>query len=360
VVARLVANGPLVDGISTFLFPKIYQRWARGARLLTKGLLHWRARQLRTVQDVQQMMRRYIDVMIRHSVTELTSSGLDHLPAGVPRLFVSNHRDIVLDTVFLNRVLHGADEPTCRMAVGDNLLSTQYAADIMRLNKSFVVERNATGTKAVYRALMRTSSYIKASLSEQESVWIAQRAGRAKDGFDRTEPALLKMLALAYRKETDSLGDWLNNVCLIPVSISYELDPCDVVKAEELLLTEQQQGEYEKPIDADLSHIVASVVGEKGRVHISFGERVTGEFDSAESLANRLDRDIVAGLQAFPTHWRAQELLDKAAIAVPDSPALAVFEQRLQQLKPELRDLVLQQYANLLRNRAQLHLPSLP
>lgn len=364
VVHRLVNDAALVDGISTFLFPKLYALSGGLTRWVTRLLLRRRSSQLQSVSDVQDMMRRYIDVMVRSSVSELSSSGLAHLPVGMPRLFVSNHRDIVLDTVFLNRVLYGAGEQTCRMAVGDNLLHTQSAADIMRLNKSFVVERNASGTKAIYRALMRTSSYIKQSLADGASVWIAQRAGRAKDGYDRTDPALLKMLALAYRKEVSSLGEWLEQVCLIPVSIAYELDPCDILKARELLLTEQQ-GSYEKPSGADLNDMVTSVRGAKGHVHIGFGERIRGDFDSADDLAQRLDQDIVGGLRTYPTHEYAAAVLatqdndlpGKALVSpasAADSPELALFQQRLSSCTPVLRKLVLQQYANLLLNKAAL------
>lgn len=365
VVHRLVHDAQLVDGIAAFLFPRLYAVSAGFTRWLTRQLLRWRSRQLGSVSDVQDMMRRYIDVMVRSSVSELTASGLEHLPDGVPRLFISNHRDIVLDTVFLNRVLYGANEPTCRMAVGDNLLHSQSAADIMRLNKSFVVERNASGTKAVYRALMRTSAYIKESLAEGASVWIAQRAGRAKDGYDRTDPALLKMLALAYRKEVDSLESWLDKVCLIPVSIAYELDPCDIMKAQELLLTEQQ-GSYEKPLGADLSHMVTSVRGSKGHVHIGFGARIQGSFATAEDLAQRLDNDIVGGLKAYATHRFAASALaaDDASDAQPgdlldtqtvdSTPELALFQQRLAGCTPQLQRLVLRQYANLLLNKRAL------
>jgi hypothetical protein len=364
-VHRLVHDAELVDGMATFLFPKLYALSDGFTRWITRQLLRWRSRQLNTVSDVQDMMRRYIDVMVRSSVSQLSSSGLEHLPSGLPRLFVSNHRDIVLDTVFLNRVLYGANEPTCRMAVGDNLLHSQSAADIMRLNKSFVVERNASGTKAIYRALMRTSGFIKESLAEGVSVWIAQRAGRAKDGYDRTDPALLKMLALAYRKEVGSLGEWLEQVCLIPVSIAYELDPCDLLKAQELLLTEQQ-GSYEKPLGADLNDMVTSVRGAKGHVHIGFGARILGDFDSADDLARRLDEDIVGGLKTYATHEYAAAALASDAAELPSqivsqiakssdgAAELAVFQERLDGCAPELRKLVLRQYANLLLNKATL------
>ena len=352
VVARLVANVELRDGIATFLFPQLYARAPGIARAVTGLLLRWRARELRSVHDVQMMMRRYIDVMIRSSVVELSSSGIEHVP-NEPCLFVSNHRDIVLDTVFLNRVLHAHGLATCRMAVGDNLLTSDIAADIMRLNKSFVVERGATGARAIYRALSQTSSYIRYSLDEGESVWIAQREGRAKDGLDRTEPALLKMFGLAYKKQIDSLGEWLEQVNLIPVGITYELDPCDLAKAEEVFIT-ATQGHYDKPSGADLEQMIASVTGNKGRVHIGFGPRILGRYDSAEALAGCLDASITGAFRVYPTHVHAARQLgvdDASAEVAEHTPTLDTFKQRVAQCDAQQRIHLLQQYANVVENK---------
>ncbi len=353
VVARLVANPELRDGIATFLFPRLYARSPQFARSVTGWLLRWRARELRTVHDVQMMMRRYIDVMIRASVVELTSSGIENVP-NAACLFVSNHRDIVLDTVFLNRVLHANELATCRMAVGDNLLSSELAADIMRLNKSFVVERRASGARAVYKALSRTSNYIRYSLDEGESVWIAQREGRAKDGLDRTEPALLKMFGLAYKKQVDTLGEWLERVNLIPVGISYELDPCDLAKAEELHVV-ATEGRYDKPSGADLEQIIASVTGQKGRVHIGFGARIRGDFDTPEALAATMDDAIVGAFRVFPTHAHAARQLAGGGNYTADvethEPTLDLFKQRMAQCSDARRPHLLQQYANVIENK---------
>ncbi len=359
VVARLLQNSELRDGIAYFLFPRLYATSPAVARYCTGLLLRWRGRGLRRVHDIQMLMKRYIDHMVRDSVVSLTTSGLDRLPGRGPFLFISNHRDIVLDTVFLNRVLHAADHATCRMAVGDNLLSTDYAADIMRLNKSFVVERSASGAKAVLRALQKTSAYVKHSLEQGESVWIAQRSGRAKDGFDRTEPALLKMLTLAYRDESKTLDYWLSQVTLIPVSISYELDPCDLAKAEELRAVEEV-GEFTKSQSADLEAIVASVTGKKGRVHIAFGDRVVPPLESAELVAQELDRSIVGGFKIYPTQASAYAEVTgntvPSAVEAADDTSQRLFEQRVAACSPELRPHLLAQYANLVLNQEALGL----
>ena len=204
-------------------------------------MLRIRARKLRTVYDVQMMVGRFIDHMVAASVDALSWSGLAQLDPAKPYLFISNHRDITLDSALLNRVLHEEGFPTCQIAVGDNLFGTPHADDLMRLNRGFLVERSATGPKATYRALLITSSYIRHSIETGASVWIAQREGRAKDGFDRTEPALIKMLALAWRSsgegvKPDPIQELLQQVQIVPVAISYELDPCDLMKTDELSL----------------------------------------------------------------------------------------------------------------------------
>jgi hypothetical protein len=154
------------------------------------------------------------------------------------------------------------------MAVGDNLLSSSLAADLMRLNKSFVVERSVAGARAQYQALSRTSRYMQQSLQQGISVWIAQRQGRAKDGFDRTDPALLKMLLLAYRDKTTAdlpMERMLQMAPAVPVSVSYELDPCGPSKAHELAVIDQQ-GVYEKSPQEDLNSMVKGLMGHKGRL----------------------------------------------------------------------------------------------
>ena len=133
----------------------------------------------------------------------------------------------------------------------------------MRLNKSFVVERSVTGNKAVYQALRRTSAYVRGSLEEGVSVWIAQREGRSKDGLDRTAPALIKMLALAHDEEMANPGDLCERVPIVPVAITYEIDPCAPRKARELYIT-HREGCYDKPEGEDLASIVEGMLGFKG------------------------------------------------------------------------------------------------
>ena len=142
-------------------------------------------------------------------------------------------------------------------------------------------------------------------LGSRQLRWIAQRDGRAKDGFDRTEPALLKMFLLAWRGECPSFGDWLRRVSLVPVSVSYELDPCAATKAKELYHL-ARDGSYEKPPGEDHASMVQGIFGFKGRTHVAFGEPVTGDFETADGLAEHLDAAIVAtSSRTRPRCWRS-------------------------------------------------------
>jgi hypothetical protein len=226
----------------------------------------------------------------------------------------------------------------------------------MRLNKSFVIERSVTGKRAIYRALTRTSHYIQDTLANGHSVWIAQREGRSKDGYDRTEPALLKMLALAWRKEAETFGDLLEQISLVPVSISYELDPCDRRKARELAVI-AREGRYEKAANEDLTSIIEGMTGFKGRVHVHYSPPVKGEFETAEGLALAVDRAIVAGLRVYPTQAEAARSLGFGPVpdAGPWLPEVkAAYEEHVSSCSAEERPFLLAGYGNVVRNLAEL------
>ena len=360
-VIRALSQDPdLLRAAAIFFAPNLATWFPWLARRLTQRFISMRTRHLKTVEDVQLWLARYMKRVVRDSIASLTVEGLENLTPGRPYLFISNHRDIVMDSGLVSYALHQAGHATVRSAVGDNLLSQPYAADLMRLNKSFVVERSVTGTKAVFQSLSRTSAYIRHSLEEGVSVWIAQREGRAKDGFDRTERALLKMLALAYRKEISRFGDLLDRIALIPVSVSYELDPCDRRKAHELC-AKARFGRYVKPEGEDLQSMVDGIIGYKGRVHLVFGQRLTGDFEDADGVAAALDKAIVGGMQVFPTHVEAAERLglrefQAGPVAVP-SPlprVTALFRGRIETCPADELPYLLLSYANLLRNREEL------
>lgn len=355
VLARLVASRELAQAASQLVLPGWLGKRALG-RWLTRAILRLKTRNLRSIRDCQSVVADLFETVIERSIDRLSVSGLGRLSPNDHYLFISNHRDILMDSSLLNYLLQNAGHDTCRMAVGDNLLSNSLAADLMRLNKSFVVERNVEGARAQYQALSRTSRYMQQSLQQGISVWIAQRQGRAKDGFDRTDPALLKMLLLAYRhKDSDQepLDRLLHVAPVVPVSVSYELDPCGPSKAHELA-TVDLSGGYEKSPHEDLNSMVQGLMGQKGRVRLCFGEPITNA-SNLEDLAAQLDQSIVANTRLYPTHRYAKAVLEgQDTQDLLNSPSVRALTAELSKLPENERPYLLEQYANIWHNREEL------
>jgi len=291
VLDRLLNDRECVLTIARLRHPQLVGRlpW------LMYPLARWQlARQLAGVADVhglQLVIKQYMDAMIESTTTAFRVSGLEGLDSRQPWLFMSNHRDIALDPAFVNYALYHNGHSTVRIAIGDNLLSKPFAADLMRLNKSFIVRRSARGPRQVLAAYRQLSAYILHSIAEDGcSIWLAQREGRAKDGRDRTEPAIIKMLAMSRDRE-QGLAEHIRRLHLVPVAISYEWDPCDAAKARELHEL-ARQGAYEKAEHEDLASIALGITGNKGAVHVAFGQPLTEELDDAEAVAAALDRQI--------------------------------------------------------------------
>ena len=353
VLARISRSSQLAAAAKHLVLPNfLAQRFF--APWLTKLVLQFSVRNLRNVDDVQRLVSKYFEQLVDNSTDALTVSGLEHLDPTRQYLFISNHRDIVMDSSLINLLILRAGNETCRMAVGDNLLNNPLAADLMRLNKSFVVERDLASARAGYRAMTRTSQYIRHSLQEHVSVWIAQRQGRAKDGFDRTDPALLKMLLLAHRKQPDPMASLLNNGALVPVSLSYEIDPCGPAKARELAAIDRN-GHYAKGEQEDLHSMIQGLVGEKGRVHVHFNAPIGDDCNNVEDLAKRLDQAIVGGIRVFSTNRYADSVLvGQASEHSVGSKAMNILQSQLSDCADFERPFLLQQYANICVNRREL------
>ena len=308
VLARLLDTGELIELAAARIAPTWHRLLPGLVRRWVRALLKRRLAGVASVADMQQLLSTHVEKLVRKTMTEFTYAGVEHLQRGQPHLFVSNHRDIAVDPAVVNYAIWLEGHETAEIAVGDNLFNRSFESDLMRLNKSFVVPRGGGSARAQYAALRRTSTYIRHTLESGNSVWIAQREGRTKDGFDRTDPALLKMLGLAWRREVSEPFGWLERVHLVPVSLSYELDPCAAMKARELFLRDRD-GEYAKAADEDFRSIELGILGFKGRVHAHFAAPVQGGFESAEALAAFMDRTIVGNLKVYPTHrWAEAQL----------------------------------------------------
>ena len=355
VMERLIGDPDLVGSVAAFLVPRWYRFFPVIVRMFVRQSLRRRAKGLTTISDVQVLLSGFFEQMIRRTTDGFSCSGIERLDRELPYLFIANHRDIAMDSGFMNYALWSNDFPTSQIAVGDNLFSHGFESDLMRLTKSFVVVRNEKGLKAQYAALLRTSAYIRSTLDAGHSVWISQREGRSKDGFDRTEPAILKMFMLAYRNEADEgVSAWLNQVQLVPVSISYEVDPCAGMKARELYLTERE-GKYEKRANEDLESIVAGILGFKGRVHLNFSKPLCADFDTVEALAVEIDRCIADGIEPYPTYSESENrLTGQENVDGLRGKVAGAFEEALAQLPDDQRPFFLLQYANQIRNKREL------
>ncbi|GGY67372.1 1-acyl-sn-glycerol-3-phosphate acyltransferase [Marinobacter zhanjiangensis] len=247
----------------------------------------------RTVRDIQARVAEYVTDLVGRTTTQLTSSGLDRLDPETSYLFVCNHRDIVFDPMVVNHLLHLNGFDTTRIAIGDNLLKNPVFAEMMRLNKSFVVQRDIQSPREMRQVFLTLSGFINHSLDDGHSIWIAQREGRAKNGVDLTDPAIIKMFYMSRKKEGLGFAEAMNRMRIVPVSIAYEYDPCDEDKARELE-TRERTGTYTKAENEDSQQIVQGLTGFKGHVHVHFGLPIADAPDNAKDLAALIDSEIHA------------------------------------------------------------------
>ncbi len=310
--------------------------------------------EVNNVDTFQEIIGAQMHKLLDKDGSQLTARGLEKLDPKQSYLFISNHRDIAMDPALTILALHQIGMDSLRIAIGDNLLTKPFVCDLMRLNKSFIVRRSVAGRREKLAALKHLSAYIRFSLQEEhQSVWIAQREGRAKDGLDGTETALLKMLALCKSKG-QSFGELIQGLNVVPVSLSYEWDPCDGAKAKELY-ARQHDGGYEKGEHEDIASIYQGIVGNKGHIYVTFGDLLSEPFADAGSMATEIDRQIIANFRLQASHWLAYERLHGlSALAEQvrqgldaDWQAVAeAFDERLAMIPEEHRETLLAAYAN--------------
>ena len=299
----------------------------------------------------------------------LTISGRSRLPEGKPACtFISNHRDIVLDASFLNVMLYDVGYGMTQVAIGDNLLIRPWIKTFVRLNNSFIVKRGVS-VRQMLEVSGTLSAYINHTIKDtKESIWIAQREGRAKDSNDRTQPSVLKMLCMAGGK--DIIGN-LKSLNIVPVAISYEFDPCDYLKAQEFQLKRDNQ-EYHKTQRDDLLNMETGILNNKVRVHFTISQLINDQLDQLDpnmdrnelfvAVASIIDKEIYRHYRFYPNNYVAYDLLSGTRrfsdhYGLKDKKA---FEEYLQKQldkivipnKDEnfLRKKILEMYANPLKN----------
>ena len=284
--------------------------------------------------------------------------------------FVSNHRDIVLDSALLDVLLIDAGfKTTCEIAIGDNLLAAPWIKDLVRVNKSFIVERSA-GVREMLMSSKRMAEYMHYVIEKKnDNVWIAQREGRAKDSNDRTQPSILKMMAMGG---TGNIIERLMQLHIVPLAISYEYDPCDFLKAMEFQLKRDVEG-WKKTKQDDVISMRTGIMGYKGRIHYhaapcidDFLKTLDPDMPKGElfdTIAEYMDKQIHANYQLFPCNYIAADMLagnDNLATnyTAEDKAAFEKYlESRLAMIdipnKDEafLRERILTMYANPAKNK---------
>lgn len=345
VLSRMVRDNELVDVITHYQFPRLPKFLRRLLRPAIRIALAAKVGEIESVTSFQKMVAGYMSKMISRTTSKLSCSGIDRLDPQEAYLFVSNHRDIAMDPAFVNWALYQYEMNTVRIAIGDNLLRKPYVSDLMRLNKSFIVKRSLKAPREMMAAMTQLSEYIDHSVQTGHSVWIAQREGRSKDGNDKTDPTLLKMFYMSHRKQR-SFAEMVERLNIVPVSISYEFDPCDAVKARELAAI-AKDGKYLKTEFEDIDSIVRGITGNKGHVHVDFGEPIRGQFETPEALAEEIDRQILGGYYLHETHLAAADRAES-------DEAKQVFSQRLEQVDDDAKVFLKAMYANPVFNRERI------
>ncbi len=323
--------------------------------------------QMQTIKDFQsKIIVPIVDKLIQKTTNDLSVDGLENIEKGKAYLFVSTHRDIVLDSAFMNFILLNNGHETAEIAIGDNLMKIPWVVDLVKLNKSFIVKRDVPKEQKV-EASMQLSAYINHTITEEkESIWIAQRSGRSKDGNDQTNPSLIKMFNLMGNRET--VVENLKSLNIVPVAISYEFNPCDVLTIPELMTVARGE-KYEKAPMEDMIHMGKGIEGDKGRCVVSFGKPINEKLDQLADIRNRndllnavaeeIDSQIHQIYHLMPTNYIAWDLLHHSEQFVDEyseeekAGFQTYMESRIYDVEgdqDEIRTTFLRSYANPVEN----------
>lgn len=268
-----------------------------------------------TVEDVQvEFDKRFLDVFLSQSTKGVFLSGIENLEEGKTYMFIGNHRDITLDPALLQYYFFIEKKRTSRIAMGDNLFTTPLLGEVAKLNKMIKVKRGGTMREKLVN-FQKLAAYIQYSLFEdKESVWIAQRDGRTKDGNDYTKQGLLKMITMGNDKH---LLETIRRMNITPLTVSYEYESCDKMKARELALSEN--GPYVKEPGEDFNSIKQGIFGQKGRVALIIGHPLGDELDFVPDNLNNndklyfvcklIDKQIYKNYVLYPNNYIAHDLL---------------------------------------------------
>ncbi|AZA84620.1 glycerol acyltransferase [Chryseobacterium lactis] len=350
-----IADDPMMRALMNFTFP-------------TTDDQVWKD-QFKEVFSIRDFQTHFVAHTIRQILAKssdgLTTSGFDRLDKNTPYLFISNHRDIVLDTSLLNLVLLESGLIMTASAIGDNLVRKRFLNVLAKLNRNFLVQRGLS-LRDQLRSSQTMSEYIDQQLHEENrSVWIAQREGRTKNGNDATQQGVLKMLAMAAGDQ--SLTDYFKSLKIVPISISYEYDPTDSLKMPQLLAQHRDE-EYIKGKNEDFTTMLSGILGQKKRIHLHAGDVIDTELDDIaatienknkqlQAIAQIIDRSIIENYKLWPTKFIAYDLIhhtDKYASQYTEQEKqlfIRRLEMRIDPSDAVSKEYFLSMYANPLINK---------
>jgi 1-acyl-sn-glycerol-3-phosphate acyltransferase len=325
-----VVNHPMMKTMMNFTFPEVEDEvWKE------------QLKKTHSIRDFQcNFIYNTIQKVLEKSSEGLTTSGFEKLEKNTSYLFISNHRDILLDTTLLNVCLFEHGLVMTASAIGDNLVKKAFLSTLAKLNRNFLVLRGLTPREMLQSSKLLAEYMGQLLLRENRSVWIAQREGRTKDGNDETNPGVLKMIGMG--SDEANLMDYFKKLKIVPVSISYEYDPTDVLKMPQLM-AEANNEVYVKDKNEDFMTILSGIMGTKKRIHISVGDvldteidKIVAENDNAnkqvQALAQVIDDSILKNYQLWPTNFIAYDILnetDKFSHLYKETEK-SLFERRLE------------------------------
>ncbi len=301
-------NHPMMKAMMDFTFPEVPDEI-------------WKEQLSRThsIRDFQiNFVYQSIQRVLERSSEGLTTSGFEKLEQNKAYLFISNHRDIILDTSLLNVALYDHGLVMTASAIGDNLVQKEFLLKLSKLNRNFLVQRGLS-PRELLQSSKQMAEYMYHLLSkENRSVWIAQREGRTKDGNDATHQGVLKMIAMA--SDENQVMDFFKKIKVVPVSISYEYDPTDALKMPQLLALSNDEV-YIKEKNEDFITLLSGIIGQKKRIHIHVGDVLENEFEKIkeendnnnkqiQALAQTIDDSILQTYKLWPTNFIALDLLN--------------------------------------------------
>lgn len=307
---RSSINHPMMKALMNFTFPDTPDEVWKEQLLKTHSIRDFQCNFI--YQSLQRVLAKTSD--------GLTTSGFDKLEKNTAYLFISNHRDIILDTSLLNAALFEHGLVMTASAIGDNLVKKSFLLTLSRLNRNFLVQRGLPPRELLQSSRLMAEYIHQLLRRENRSVWIAQREGRTKDGNDATHTGVLKMLAMPAGEE--NLMAYFKKLKVVPVSISYEYDPTDALKMPQLM-AEANNEIYIKEKNEDFMTLLSGIMGQKKRIHMHIGDILDTELDQIaaendnsnkqiQALAQVIDDSILSSHKLWPTNYIAYDLLHKS------------------------------------------------